>query len=98
MDQFQPNLGGFPSESARRDAIHIAVAPIVAGEPLAPGEHVGVEDRKATRWTETMIGVVDPFLKECVSEGQTFWLFLYPGTVTSIRHVWSHPAFVKGRT
>jgi hypothetical protein len=36
---------------------------------------------------------VDPYLKSPVMPGQRFWLFLYPQSISSLRHVWSHPAF-----
>lgn len=80
----------------RRDAIHIAVAPVTAAGRLAPGQHVGfvtAGDTETVGACETPIGIVDPFLPGDVLPGQRFWLFMYPNTVTSLRHVWTHPAF-----
>jgi len=77
---------------AERDAIHIACAPVVAAEVLLPGEHVGrVPDGFGVDGES--IGIVDPFLKARVQKGQRFWLFLYPNTITALRHEWTHPEF-----
>ncbi len=96
-EQYRPNLGEEPATDARRDAVHIAVAPVVAGMSLDPGEHVAI-DTDGTAWTSPpikamTIGIVDPFRQGMVRKGERFWLFLYPNTVTSLRHVWSHPSF-----
>jgi hypothetical protein len=88
-----PNLSPTPGEHARRDAVHVAVAPVVAAAHLLPGQHVGVLADGRAGADEEPIGVVDPFLTEAVRPGQRFWLLLYPGTITSLRHVWTHPAF-----
>ena len=91
-----PNLGQLANEDSKRDAVHIAVAPLIAGDDLLPGHHVTVQDGIAYRIyasSDKPHGVVDPFLVEPVRKGQRFWLFIYPGAVTSLRHVWTHPAF-----
>jgi hypothetical protein len=97
MQQYIPNIGELCHDNARRDAIHFAVAPVVAAERVRPGQHVSLTLDKyqhATSLNPTQrVGVVDPFLREDVEQGQRFWLMLYPNTVTSLRHVWSHPAF-----
>jgi hypothetical protein len=86
-------LGTIIGEGAGRDAIHLAVEPVIAGEVLRPGEDVGLlPDGKASHHCEHL-GIVDPFLKKPVKRGEKFWLVVYPRQITSLRHVWSHPAF-----
>ena len=99
MADFAPQLGSLvPDGENRRDAVHIALAPITADVLLRPGDHVGIQDGKtffSSERTERTIGVVDPFLRDEVKRGERFWLCLYPGTVTSLRHIWTHPVFEK---
>ena len=80
----------------QRDAIHIAVAPVVAAQKLKPGQEVGFlgYDTIHVGESDNPIGVVDPFLKRDVLPTQRFFVFLFPNTVTSMRHEWTHPAFV----
>jgi hypothetical protein len=90
--QETPKLGQLVEGAGRRDAIHVAVAPVVAGHDMDPGDRVGIRDGKACYRAEP-VGIVDPFLRHTVKAGETFWLCLFPNTVTSLRHVWTHPAF-----
>jgi len=105
----QPNIGHLidSTSAVERDAIHMAVAPVLAGERLPRGSHVVISDSgKAMLWRPNssieaerhavQVGIVDPFLDTpAVFKGERFWLLLYPGTITSLRHDWSHPAFNK---
>lgn len=79
-----------------RDAIHLAVFNAVAGAYMKPGTHVTLMADKQTAVPAVSgngVGIVDPFLSKKVSFGERFWLVVYPRTITSLRHVWEHPAF-----
>lgn len=89
-----PKLGQLATGNEGRDAIHVAVIPVQAGESLTPGQHVRIVDGKAMQLGPgDPLGVVDPFLRRDVIAGDWFWLCLYPQTITSLRHEWTHPAF-----
>lgn len=93
-EQYQPNVGELCHEGAMRDAVHFALAPVEADHLLIPGQRVGLGvNGRATTGVKDLIGIVDPFFKDLILEGQKFWLFLYPNTITGLRHVWQHPAF-----
>lgn len=87
-------LGTIIDASQKRDAIHLAVEPVVAGDRLHPGDHITVKDGVATATViGAGLGIVDPFLPNPVKAGERFWFVMYPRQVRSLRHVWSHPAF-----
>lgn len=88
-------LGTLIDDTAGRDAIHIAVEPVVAAISLYPGQDIGLTADGARPVGDGVkgIGVVDPFLSGVVYPGQRFWLLVYPRTITSLRHVWEHPGF-----
>ena len=84
-------LGKKISSDEMKDAVHVAVLPIEAGADLRPGDHIGIKEGKA-RVLADSVGIVDPFLEKNVRAGEWFWLMLYPRTITSLRHEWTHPS------
>lgn len=93
-DQSKLGLGKPITTEQNRDAIHIAIAPVIAAHTLIAGRHVGLDENgHASEHTGSQIGVIDPFLKVTIEKGQQCWLFLYPCTITALRHEWTHPSF-----
>ncbi len=89
----QPPIGQILTMPQERDALHFAIAPVEAAINLSPGAHVQLtSDGRATTGPNP-IGIIDPFLKAKVKPGEHVWLFLYPSTVTGMRHHWDHPSF-----
>lgn len=90
----QPKLGVPPETGAGRDAVHVAILPVLASRDLWPGERVGVVHDGTgycTSKNAKKIGIVDPFLENRVKAGERFYLCLPPRTVTSLTHQWTHP-------
>ena len=91
-----PQLGKLIEGEAFRDAIHIAIAPVVATTRLTPGQAIGFTEPgnpEKVGPVENPIGIVDPYMDGPVFINERFWMFLYPQTITSLRHHWTHPAF-----
>lgn len=90
-------LGKLITTDQNRDAIHIAVVPVHAGQHLRPGDPVGMMNGLAfdSKDLSNGCGVVDPFLPSgmIVKPRERFWLYLKPGSITSLRHEWTHPDF-----
>jgi hypothetical protein len=92
-------------EEGARDAIHVAVLPVCAETSLVPGQHVGFTGEKVDGVREVGpvadgprglqnrrgIGIVDPYLTVAIRKGARFYCFLYPGSVSGMRHHWAHP-------
>lgn len=83
----------------QRDAIHIAILPVISDEDyLRPGDRLqfvaGSKQvvRKVVRYSGG-VGVVDPFIsdEDYIRKGERFWMFLLPNTITGLRHEWTHP-------
>ena len=95
MKDNTPRLGHEARGKEPRDAIHMAVIVCKTGQWLQPGVKVVVKDgvaRAATK-DEKSVGVTDPFMDNGVPAGKFVWVMLNPGSITSLRHEWTHPAF-----
>lgn len=89
-------LGTIITENEKRDAIHLAVENVIAGDYLKPGQHVTLRGGVALLAGEEngkAVGIVDPFLAKDVARRERFWLVVYPRQISSLRHVWEHPDF-----
>lgn len=100
MKPVQETIGTILTEDYERDAIHIAMFPVISTDILLGGDSVALESYnengvvyRVSGSDPRRIGIVDPFLDSRVNPGQKFWVFLLPNTVTSLRHDWTHPAF-----
>lgn len=73
-----------------RDAIHIPTISARVCEVMKPGQEVWFCD--GTWWTAfgKGHGIIDPFLPYTTKPGDWVLVFLYPGSIESLRHVWRH--------
>ena len=92
-----PKLGSKVTEPSLRDALHVPVVPLRAGEKLRPGQRVRLGERSNTivgtsPLHSEPIGIVDPFLDEIVERDETVWVLMMPGTTQNVRHEWKSKA------
>lgn len=96
-------LGMVHFKKEARDAIHLAVEPVVASMYLSVAEPIGIVNGVAYP-AGTIVngkkvpyhGIVDPFLPTGPNVDETFWFVMAPRMVKSLRHVWEHPDFPAG--
>lgn len=94
-----PTLGSLIAleATASRDAIHVAIAPIVAAGNvyLNPGQPFALDVYGLAQpcLIADAVGVVDPFLKASVRPGERFWGCITPGTTHNLRHEWDNRHF-----
>lgn len=102
----QPELGKLIDKPVGRDAVHAPVFPAVCNGSLNPGDKLRiirgkrVGDNYAVGWlpptNKEYDAVVDPFLTDAIPPGASFYAVLRPGSVTGLRHVYTHPALGPG--
>lgn len=97
MDAVQ-KIGTLQDTDQGRDAIHVPIITMQAKEDL----HLGLDMKYGvTKEGDIVmcenprtIGILDPYLphSKIIRKGQWFYVFLRPGSITSLAHVWTHPA------
>lgn len=98
-------------DKIERDAIHVAVLPVRTACRLDVGQDIGFVWENGLLSGDlvcgegpniTLLGIVDPYLhrerkptERYVKDGDRFFMFLYPNTITDMRHHWTHPAVAR---
>ena len=90
-------VGTILTEDHGRDAVHVAVFQSCSRKRVRPGEWVGLvnegDPSEVTPYAVKVVGIVDPFVRhDQIEPGERFWVFVKPGTITGLRHSWTHPA------
>ncbi len=85
----ESRLGKLTTDTGR-DAEHVAIIGVVAGELLKPGQHISITPAMRAVSNGHKIAIVDPFLTEDIQAGQSCYAVMYPGTVSNLHHAWTH--------
>jgi len=84
-------LGKKPHALGLKDAVHVAIVSVRACCPIALGSRCGINEDREAYPDEDGCGVADPWRKEPIRTGDSFWLALDQDAVPNVKHVWEHP-------
>jgi len=83
-------LGRNPTEVGVKDAIHVAIVSVRAGESLHPGRRVTLNEHREAVNDAKGIGVADPFLKSRIKKGDNLWILMDASQIANVQHTWDH--------
>ena len=81
-------LGHTPEELGTKDALHVAI--VSAGRTISPGTRCSLNEYREAVPDAKGIGVADPFLKNDIPRGESFWMLLGGNEIPTVKHVWEH--------
>jgi len=90
-------LGQRLGHTGVRDAVHVPIISAKAAHELRPGQHVilNADGSVSSCLTEnTSLGVVDPYINGIIKPGDSVWVFVRPGSISTLTHHWTHPKVV----
>ena len=86
-------LGKAPFDLGEKDAIHVAIVSVRAGQVISPGQGVKLNEYNEAipcNGRKGRLGVADPFRYSGIARGEYFWLLLSQDAVPNVKHVWEH--------
>ena len=90
----EANVGELIYGWANRDITHIAIMPVTVLFACAPGQHVhahGIFAYEPDDMYKAKNAIIDPYLESSLMQGDKCYVFLYPDSITSLSHNWTHP-------
>jgi hypothetical protein len=88
-------LGKAPFDLGTKDAIHVAIVAVRAGQLVQPGQRCGLNEHREAVPNEKGVGVADPFVKGPILTGTSFWLLMAQDEVPNVQHVWELDGVVE---
>lgn len=85
-------LGKVPVELGLKDAVHVAIVSLRAGQALSPGDSIKMNANGEAIWcnAKESFGVVDPYRTNKIPRGGYFWCQMNMDEIENVKHVWSH--------
>ena len=83
-------FGRHPEQAGVKDAVHVAIVSVRAGQYLEPGTRVSLNEHREAVGDSKGFGLVDPFLKKSVQTGDTCWVMMDAKETGTVRHIWDH--------